>query len=149
MRRTATASSIARWAVFAVGLLVIGYLAAVALQPSILDALPGWLRWFGQPGSMATIAIVVAVFGAVCVLTLRSDGGHRLVGVSFTVIAVLITMTAVLGLSSYWRCHDTSHPAFFTPLMWTAQLLRAASAIPHWAGGTAPAPLRWAWKWHG
>lgn len=149
MRRTATASSIARWAVSAVGLLVIGYLAAVALQPSILDALPGWLRWFGQPGSMATIAIVVAVFGVVCVLTFRSDGGHRLVGVSFTVIAVLITMTAVLGLSSYWRCHDTGHPAFFTPLMWTAQLVKGSIGDTSLGGRSCPAPLRWAWKWRG
>jgi hypothetical protein len=140
MRRTATASSIARWAVSAVGVLVIGYLAAVALQPSILDALPGWLRWFGQPGSMATIAIVVAVFGAVCVLTLRSDGGHRLVGVSFTVIAVLITVTAVLGLSSYWRCHDTSHPAFFTPLMWTAQLVKGSIGDTSLGGRSCPSP---------
>ena len=140
MRRTATASSIARWAVSAVGVLVIGYLAAVALQPSILDALPGWLRWFGQPGSMATIVIVVAVFGAVCVLTLRSDGGHRLVGVSFTVIAVLITVTAVLGLSSYWRCHDTSHPAFFTPLMWTAQLVKGSIGDTSLGGRSCPSP---------
>jgi hypothetical protein len=75
-------------------------------------ALPKWLGWFGLPGSMPTIGIVVTVLIAVCVLTFWSDSSHRLVGVSFTVIAVLITMSAVLGLSSYWGCHDANHLAF-------------------------------------
>jgi len=41
-------------------------------------------------------------------------------------IAVLITMSAILGLSGYWRCHDANHPAFFTPLMATASLVKGA-----------------------
>ncbi|OOK70308.1 hypothetical protein BZL30_6476 [Mycobacterium kansasii] len=31
-------------------MLLIAYLAAVALQPAILDVLPSWLSWFGRPG---------------------------------------------------------------------------------------------------
>ena len=106
-----------RWAMAVLAVLLIGYLAAVALQPAILDLLPSGVGWFGRPGSMATTAIVVGVLVAVCVMTFRSNTSHRLVGVSFTVIAVLITMSAILGLSSYWNCHDENHPAVFTPLM--------------------------------
>ena len=140
MRGTRTSSPVVRRTVSALGLVLIGYLAAVAAQPAILDALPDWLRWFGQPGSMATIAIVVAVLVAVCVLTFRSAGSHRLVGVSFTVIAVLITTSAILGLSSYWRCHDANHPAVFTPLMWTAQLIKGSSGDTSLGGHLCPSP---------
>jgi hypothetical protein len=126
--------------VSALGLLLIGYLAAVAAQPYIIDAMPAWLRWFGRPGSMATITIVVAVLVATCVLTFRSAGSRRLVGVSFTVIAVLITMTAILGLSSYWGCHDANHPAVFTPLMATAQLVKGSTGDFSVSGKACPSP---------
>ncbi len=65
-----------RWVVTATALVMIGYLAMLALKPSIIDALPAWLSWFGRPGSMLTIAIVVAMFIAVCYLTVRSGGSH-------------------------------------------------------------------------
>lgn len=140
MPRTRTTPPVARWTVSAIGLVLLGYLAALALQPRILDVLPPWLAWFGRPGSMSTLGIVVAVLIAVCVLTFRSDGSHRLVGVSFTVIAVLITMSAVLGLSSYWSCHDANHPAFFTPLMATAQLVKGGIGDYSLSGRTCPNP---------
>jgi hypothetical protein len=140
MPRTRTTSPVARWVVSLVGLLLIGYLAAVAAQPRILDALPRGLGWFGQPGSMATIAIAVAMFIAVCFFNFRSDGSRRLVGVSFTVIAVLITMTAILGLSAYWGCHDANHPAVFTPLMATAQLVKGSTGDFSVGGKTCPSP---------
>jgi hypothetical protein len=140
MRRTKTSSPVARWIVSAIGLVLLGYLAAVALQPRILDALPAWLNWFGRPGSMPTLGIVVGVLIAVCVLTFRSNSSHRLVGVSFTVIAVLVSMSAVLGLSSYWGCHDANHPAFFTPLMATAQLVKGGIGDYSLSGRTCPNP---------
>ena len=140
MPRPRTASPVVRWAVNVAGLLLIGYLAAVALRPAIVDALPKWLGWFGRPGSMPTLGIVVAVLIAVCVLTFRSDVSHRMVGVSFTVIAALITMSAVLGLSSYWGCHDANHPAFFTPLMATAQLVKGSIGDYSLGGRTCPSP---------
>ena len=140
MPRNRTASPVVRWIVNAAGLLLIGYLAAVALKPSIVDALPKWLGWFGRPGSMPTIAIVVAVLIAVSVLTLRSNSSRRLVGVSFTVIAALIGMSAILGLSSYWGCHDANHPAFFTPLMATAQLVKGGIGDYSLSGHTCPNP---------
>lgn len=140
MRRTRTTSPIARRVVSAVGLLLIGYLAVVAAQPAIIDAQPTWLGWFGRPGSMPTLGIVVIVLIATCVLTFRSNSSRQLVGVSFTVIAVLITMSAVLGLSSYWKCHDANHPAFFTPLMATAQLIKGGIGDYSLSGRTCPNP---------
>ncbi|OOK70758.1 hypothetical protein BZL30_6477 [Mycobacterium kansasii] len=89
---------------------------------------------------MATIAVVVSVLIAVSVLNFRGNGSHRLVGVSFTVIALLITMSAVLGLSSYWGCHDANHPAVFTPLMWTAQLVKGSTGDTSLSGRTCPNP---------
>lgn len=140
MARSRTPSPVARWVVSVIGVLLIAYLAAVALQPAILDVLPSWLSWFGRPGSMATIAVVVSVLIAVSVLNFRGNGSHRLVGVSFTVIALLITMSAVLGLSSYWGCHDANHPAVFTPLMWTAQLVKGSTGDTSLSGRTCPNP---------
>ncbi|WP_246398213.1 hypothetical protein [Mycobacterium vicinigordonae] len=123
-----------------IAVLLIGYLAAVAARPVILEVLPGWLSWFGRPGSMATTAIVVGVLVTACVMTFRSSANHRVVGVSFTVIAALITMSAVLGLSAYWACHDTNHPALFTPLMLTAQLIKGSSSDYSLAGHICPDP---------
>jgi hypothetical protein len=140
MARSRSTSPIVRWVVNATGLLLIGYLAAVALWPSIVDALPKSLRWFGQPGSTATMAIVVAVVVAVCVLTFGSDGSHRLMGVSFTGVAVLIGITVVLSLSAYWRCYDAKHPAFFTALMATAQLIRVGFTEVSLGGRSCPSP---------
>ncbi|ORW30777.1 hypothetical protein AWB91_17485 [Mycobacterium paraense] len=131
---------VTRWVVSGLSLLLVGYLAALALAPSILDALPGWLAWFGRPGSMPTLAIVIVVLIAACVLSFRSSGSHRVVGVSFTVIAVLIAMSAVLGLTSYWGCHDANHPAFFTPLMATAQLVKGSTSDFSVGGHTCPSP---------
>ncbi|MDT5349770.1 MAG: hypothetical protein QOH91_3057 [Mycobacterium sp.] len=79
MRRTTTVPPAVRWAVSAVGLLLIGYLAILSLQPSIVDALPAWLGWFGRRGSMPTLAIVVTVLISACVLILRADASHRIV----------------------------------------------------------------------
>lgn len=129
-----------RWALAGSGVLLIVYLSAVAAQPAILHVLPSWLRWFGEPGSMATTAIVVAVLVAVCVMTFRANTSHRLVGVSFSVIAVLISMSAVLGLSAYWACHDANHPAVFTPLMLTAQLIKGSSGDYSLGGHVCPSP---------
>lgn len=129
-----------RWAVTGAGLLLIVYLAVVAVRPAILDVLPRWLRWFGQPGSMPTLGIVVAVLVWASVLTFRSGNSHRVVGVSFSLIAALVPMTAVLGLSSYWGCHDANHPAVFTPMMATASLVKGGTGDFSVGGRTCPNP---------
>jgi hypothetical protein len=140
MRGTRSPSSVLRWAVIGTGLLLVGYLAVLARQPSLLQAMPSWLGWFGRPGSMPTLVIMVTVLVVGCVLTFRSEGSHRMVGVSFTVIAVLVSMSAVLGLASYWGCHDANHPAFFTPLMATAQLVKGSTGDYSVGGHTCPDP---------
>lgn len=140
MRRTAAIPPAARWVVSAVGLLLIAYLAVLALRPSILDSLPAALAWFGRPGSLPTLAIVVTVLLAACVLTFRANTNRRFVGVSFTVIAFLVAISAVLGLSAYWGCHDNNHSAFFTPLIWTAQLVKGGIGDTMMSGKLCPNP---------
>ncbi|SPM40341.1 hypothetical protein MNAB215_2538 [Mycobacterium numidiamassiliense] len=140
MRPRRTASPMLRWAVTGTGLLLIAYLAALDLRPSISDGLPPALRWFGRPGSMPTLGIVVAVLIWVSVLTFRSNNNHRVVGVSFTVIAALVPLTAILGLSSYWGCHDANHPAVFTPMMATASLVKGGTGDFSVGGRTCPSP---------
>ena len=110
MRRSLTISAAMRRVVFAVALLLIVYLAAVARRPSIVDTLPPGLRWFGRSGSMLSVGIVVAVLVTLCLLTFLSEGTYRAVGVSFMVVAALITMAAVLGLSAYWNVTTPTTP---------------------------------------
>ncbi|MEM6108142.1 RyR domain-containing protein [Mycobacterium sp. 050272] len=128
-----------RWAVTAVGLVFIAYLAVLDARPSVDDSFPAWLGWFGRPGSMPTLAVVVVVLIWASVLNFRS-GSHRVVGVSFTLIAALVPMTALLGLTSYWGCHDANHPAFFTPLMATASLVKGGTGDFSVGGKTCPSP---------
>ncbi|SOX56098.1 hypothetical protein MAAFP003_4798 [Mycobacterium ahvazicum] len=139
MRPKRAPSPILRWAVTAVGLVLITYLAVLDARPSVDDSFPAWLGWFGRPGSMPTLAVVVVVLIWASVLNFRS-GSHRVVGVSFTLIAALVPMTAVLGLTSYWGCHDANHPAFFTPLMATASLVKGGTGDFSVGGKTCPSP---------
>lgn len=140
MSRTKTPSPVVRWVVIGLALLLVVYLSVLDLQPRILDALPPTLAWFGRPGSMATLTIVVSVLLWAAVLIFRSGSSHRVVGVSFTLIAALVPITAVLGLSSYWGCHDANHPAFFTPLMATASLVKGGTGDFSVGGRTCPNP---------
>lgn len=140
MRARKTSSPIWRWAVTGTGVLLILYLAVLDLRPSITDSLPPALRWFGRPGSMPTLGIVVAILVWASVLSFRSNSSHRVVGVSFTVIAALVPLTAILGLSSYWGCHDANHPAVFTPMMATASLVKGGTGDFSVGGRTCPSP---------
>ncbi len=139
MRRSVTTSRPARRVASVVGLFLLCYLCLLALRPSAADAFPTWLRWFGQPGSGPTLLVTLAVL-AFCVMAFRSPGGGRAVGISFTVIAALISLTAVLGLSSYWSCHDANHPALFTPLMATASLVKGSTGDFSVGGHPCPSP---------
>ncbi len=140
MPRSQVAFRAVRPVIFAIAALMIAYLAAVALRPSLTAELPPWLGWFGHPGSMLTVTIVVIVLMTVCLLALSAEGSSRLVGASFTVVAVLVTITAVLGLSSYWRCHDANHPAVYTPLVATAQLITGSVGDFSMDRGNCPSP---------
>jgi len=123
MRRAVTTARVVRLAFSAVTVALVGYLCALAVRPSAADGLPTWLRWFGQPGDWPTIAIVVAVLTALSVLSLRSRGSQGSGNAPIAVVIGLAATGAVLGLSSYWSCHDASHPTFFQPLTMTGQML--------------------------
>jgi hypothetical protein len=49
-------------------------------------------------------------------------------------------MTAVLGLSAYWKCHDANHPAVYTPVVATAQLITGSVGDFSLGAQTCPNP---------
>ncbi|MCV7369859.1 hypothetical protein H7K09_20650 [Mycolicibacterium duvalii] len=98
------------------------------------------MRWFGAPNSAVTIAIVVGAMIALGVaMTRGSDRGRSEAPVA--IVGGLAVATAVLGVASYWRCQDESHPDFFTPLLWTAALVKGGDPARALAGGTCPSPM--------
>ena len=124
MQRTVTPSRTLQTALLTVALVLLGWLCILAARPSTADRLPNWLRWFGRPGSATTIAIVTAVLVALCVMSFRSQSARRSGNVPVVVVAGLAATGAVLGFSSYWSCHDATHPVFFQPLIWTVSLVK-------------------------
>jgi hypothetical protein len=123
MQRKPAPSRSRRIALLAVALVLLGWLCIVAVRPAA-EWLPTWLTWFGEPGSSSTIAIVVTVIVALCVLSFRSHSARRARNVPVVVVAGLAATSAALGLCSYWSCHDSTHPMFFQPLIWTVSLVK-------------------------
>ena len=119
---SAIITRVRRLAIPAVALALIVYLSVLAVRPSASRGLPTWLGWFGRPGSGPTIAIAVVVLGALCVLGFRSRTRHRLRNVPITVVGGLAGTAAVLGMSSYWNCHDPTDPPLITPVILTASM---------------------------
>jgi hypothetical protein len=140
MRRSAAPSRSVQTALLAVALVFLGWLAIVAARPSAAGWLPTWLRWFGRPGSAPTIAIVVAVIAALCVLSFRSHSARRSGNVPVVVVAGLAATGIVLGFSSYWNCHDATHPVFFQPLIWTVSLVKGGVSDFSLGGHVCPSP---------
>ena len=124
MQRRAALSRSVQIALLAVALLLLGWLCQVAARPKSAAWLPTWLTWFGSAGSFPTIAIVVTVLVALCVLSFRSHSANRSRNVPVVVVAGLALASVALGLSSFWHCHDPTHPAFFQPLIWTVSLVK-------------------------
>jgi hypothetical protein len=139
MQRRAAPSRSVQIALFAVALLLLGWLCLVAARPASADWLPRWLRWFGSTGSFTTIAIVVTVLVALCALSFRSHSARGSRNVPVVVVAGLALASAALGLSSYWHCHDATHPAFFQPLIWTVSLVKGG--ISDFALGKQTCPV--------
>jgi hypothetical protein len=140
MRRSAAPSRSVVAALLAVALVLLGWLALLAARPSAADRLPNWLRWFGRPGSAPTIAIVVAVIAVLCVLSFRSHSARRSGNVPVVVVAGLAVTGAVLGFSSFWSCHDATHPVFFQPLIWTVSLVKGGVSDFSLGGHICPSP---------
>jgi len=132
-RQTATRSVLS-----VVAAVLICYLAVVASWPQARDGLPSAFRWFGQPNSAASIAIVVIVLIGLAAALWRS-GATRRPGAPVAIAAGLALISALLGLASYWRCRDETNPTFFTPLIWTADLVTGADADQLLSDGACPA----------
>lgn len=122
----------------AVAAVLVGYLAVLATWPHLREGLPPAIRWFGQPNSAVSIAIVVAVLGLLGAALWRS-GSSRRPGAPVATVAGLALISAVLGLASYWRCSDESNPTFFTPVIWTADLVKGGNADQSLSAGACPA----------
>ena len=140
MRHSAAPSRWVQVALLAVALVFLGWLSLLAARPSAADRLPNWLRWFGRPGSATTIAIVVAVIAVLCVLSFRSHSARRSGNVPVVVVAGLAATGAVLGFSSYWSCHDATHPVVFQPLIWTVSLVKGGVGDFSLGGHVCPTP---------
>jgi hypothetical protein len=140
MRRSAAPFRSVQAALLAVALVSLGWLCILAVRPSAADWLPNWLRWFGRPGSATTVAILVAVTVVLCVLSFRSHSARQKGNVPVVVVVGLAAASAVLGFSSYWRCHDSTHPAFFHPLIWTVGMVKGFPIDLAMSGHICPDP---------
>jgi hypothetical protein len=139
MRRDIDAVRLAQVGLLGVVVAATAYLAVLAVNPAIRHFAPDGLRWFGRPGSGPTIAVVVLGILVLCVLAYRSKAAGS---VSLTIVLALTVMNCVLGMASYWNCHDATHPMFITPLMWTAQLVKGGVSELQMADGVeCPAPI--------
>jgi hypothetical protein len=117
------------------------YLAVLAVHPTVRDGGPAWLRWFGRPASGQTIAVVALAIIALCVIGFRSGTAGGKGSVSLTILLALTVMNCVLGMASYWNCHDAAHPVLITPLMWTAQLVKGGTSELQLNGQFCPDPI--------
>ncbi|WP_197503236.1 hypothetical protein [Mycobacterium sp. 1245111.1] len=137
MRRGAAS----RWlevALLFLALAMIAWLSVVAAVHGADTWLPTPLRWFGGPESTTTIAIVVTVIVALCVLRFRAHNARASTNVPVVVVAGLAATSAVLGASSVWHCSDATHPAFFQPLLWTISIVKGGGGDFALSKGTCP-----------
>ncbi|MCX2933720.1 hypothetical protein ORI20_25950 [Mycobacterium sp. CVI_P3] len=123
----------------AVAALAVGYLGVLAAWPQVRDGLPPALAWFGRPNSAVTIAVVSVLLVLLAAVLARSGTESR-AGAPIAVVAGLALLSAVLGVASYWRCQDDSHPDFFTPLIWTAELVKGGNPVRALDSGACPSP---------
>ena len=138
MHRPVTPSRSVHLGVSALALVLLAWLCLLAVQPSAADGLPAWLRWFGRPGSWPTIAIIVGLLVALCALTFRTHYGSRSGNLPIRLIAGLAATSTLTGMSSFWACHDNTHPLFFQPLTWTASLFTGEMTDFTMNGQTCP-----------
>ncbi len=142
MARNAAPSRSLQAALLAVALILLTWLCVLA-RPRTANPgwLPTWLRWFGRPGSAPTIAIVTIVIVALCWLSFRSHSARGKGNVPAAVVAGLVVTSAALGLSSFWHCHDSEHPVFFQPLLWTVSLVKGGISDYSMGKQICPSPV--------
>lgn len=118
--------------------LALGYVAVMAAWPGLRSGLPPAISWFGRPNSAVTIAIVSVL---VLLFAIAQSRAGAATGAPVAIVAALALITAILGVASYWRCKDDSHPNVFTPLIWTAQLVKGGNPAQALDSGTCPSPM--------
>jgi hypothetical protein len=126
-------------ALLAIALVMIAWLCVVAAVHGADTWLPTQLRWFGGPESTTTIAIVVTVIVALCVLRFRAHNTRQSGNVPVVVVVGLAATSAVLGACSVWHCSDAAHPAFFQPLLWTVSIVKGGGGDFALTKGPCPA----------
>ena len=130
MRRRSTLARIGLVTSTVFAAVLVAALAIRAVNDNVATEWPGWPDWFGAPSSWQTILLVVAALTLACVLLIRSQGGYR-AGTPVAIVAGLALVGVLLGMTSYWKCHDDSeNPFFFTALMWTASLVKGGIGDP-------------------
>ncbi len=140
MRGSHSGLTVLRAILAALAGLLIGYLAVLAAWPSVRETMPTWLQWLGRPNSAVTIAVISLVLIALAA-TLARPGHDRRTGAPVLIVVGLALTSAVLGVASYWRCQDDTHPDFFTPLIWTAGLVKGGDPARSLDSGACPDPL--------
>jgi hypothetical protein len=108
----------------------VAYLSLLAAFPRVP---PVWR--FGRPDSALTTLVVAGILTALCVLSYRATTRERPGAIPAGVIAILATVSTLLALSSYLRCHDAKHPPLFNALVWTIATLRGNSSDYQLANG--------------
>ena len=103
--------------------LVVGYLALLAAFPWVRESLPPGLAWFGAPHSWLSAAIACVLIALSCWLSFRAHTARSESGAPIGLIGGLTAATVLLGFSSVARCSDEQHQFFFTPLIWTMDLV--------------------------
>lgn len=145
MRSITEPRRITLWVLSAVAVVMLAWLCVLARWPHAADGLYPWLSWFGRPGSWLTVAVTVVILVALCALRFRARGDARSGSVPGAVVVGLAITAALLGMSSYWDCHDGAHPRFFQPLIWTAVLIKGGmtdlSMSEHVCPSVTPAAL--------
>ncbi len=137
LRSLATPRRLSRYALTGMAVLI-AWLCALARWPRAADGLPAWLSWFGRPGSWTTVFLTAAALVGVCILALRATGNRPTGNAPAAITAGLAVTSALLGLSSFWDCHDSDHLPFFQPLIWTAALLKGGMTDFSMSGQVCP-----------
>lgn len=106
-------------------LVTVGIIACLALMALQWERTwPPWLQWLGRGGDWVPVMLVTAVIALLCFTTYRLRRDRSAVAVPVMIVTGLTATSIVLGLSSYWRCHNEQNPAFITPLLWTVSLVK-------------------------
>lgn len=123
----------ARLTWLAASVITFGYLAVIAVAPEIRMNLPTGVQWFGRPNSVATLLISVILLIGVAVMLPARRAKPAVIAVG------LGLLSAALAIASYWHCADADHPAFFTPITWSLQLVKGGSPEQSLNAGVCPA----------